>query len=161
MFVVLTRNLASVRMAQTSHPHGNLLSLPPDHRVRLGPTTPWTRPPTPMFQKGRPTRSTYFRRLCGKTSIMPRKTRLIRPLRTTHRTGLRHLVRQAQVACDRGHLLPMFIIHIILLLHALQVSIHPLVPLIPFPRLPKLTFPRSTENGVVSLARVQVVQYAL
>ena len=92
---------------------------------------------------------------------MPRKTRLLRPLRITNQTGLRHLIRQAQVACDRGPPPPMLIIHIILLLHALQVSIHPVVPLIPFLRLPKLTSPRSTENGVASLARVQVVQYAL
>ena len=160
--VVPTRNLVSLEMA--CHLHGHPLRVPPGHLVRPDPITPRICPPTLTFQKGRPTRSTNLRRLCGETSIMPRKTRLLRSRRITDRTGLHHLlIRLAQVGYDRDRPFQMLIIiNITPLLRAPQVPTHPLVtPSIPFPRLPKLIFPRSTENGVAFWAPVQVVQYAL
>jgi hypothetical protein len=146
-------------MAQTRRLHGHPLSIPPDHQARLDPATPWTCPPTPTFQKGKPTRITYLRHLSGKTSIiMSKKTRLLR----RRRIGLHlPLNRLAQGARDRDRPFPRFIVHITLL-RAPQVSVHPLIrsPLILFPGLPKPTYPRSTGNGVASWAPVQVVQCA-
>ena len=152
-------------MAQTCHLHGRPLRPPLDHQARLDPTILRIRPPIPTFQKGRSTRSTYLRRLCGETSIiMPKKTRRLRLRRILDRTGLHHpLIRPAQVGYDHDRPFQMLKVNITLLLCVPRVPIHPLVstPLIPSPRLPKPIFPRSTENGVAFWAPVQVVLYGL
>ena len=130
-----------------------LLNLPRNLRVPQGRPIPQSRSPTYIYLRGRPTRSTNLRDLCGKTSfLLPRTIKLLK----LPRIGHHHLL----TPVNRNYRYP-FQIHIPRP-HALLVSIPPHVHILstPFLRPPRRISLKSMANGAASSALAQAVRCA-
>lgn len=162
--MVVILSLLPLWMARTPHPPILLPSLPRNLRVPQDRPIPQNRSPTLNYPRGRPTRSTNLRRLCGKTNcLMPKMIKLLKLIRISLPTGHHHpLTPQPLATRDHDHPFQMCLIHIILRRHALLVTIPLLVhiPSTPFPRPPRPISLRNMANGVASSALVQAVQCA-